>query len=83
MSNSLSSIAYCTILPEMPGLFNTFMSEVLVRTLTIWAKKYGRNFLVVLPTLMLISLNLGCKIQLWKCMADVVDGKLGIHFTSQ
>lgn len=63
MSNSLSAIVHCTIFPELSGLFNTFISGALVRTLTVWAKKYGLNFLAD-TTNTNANLDLGSEIQL-------------------
>lgn len=64
MLNSHHSIANCTILSEMLDLLSTFMSRVSIRTLILWAKKYGHNCLADTTYLVIVSLNLGSGIQL-------------------
>ena len=47
MSNSLSSIAHFTSLPEVSGLCNIYFIGCSVGISMVWAWKYGRSFLAV------------------------------------
>ena len=47
MSNSLSSMAHFTSLPEVSGLCNICFIRYSIRSSMVWAWKYGRSLLVV------------------------------------
>ena len=50
MSNSLSSIAYKAILPAASGLLMTLFKGWSIKTMMVWAWKYGLSFCAIVTT---------------------------------